>query len=122
MTFQYNEGAFFAQHYDDEWLRNELGLWTYKPGWRFELITSPTPAWSLLGKSYLRITAKVEDTYNPGVMIDIGGQFPLWTEGRDEMHFGRSLQAAVFDAEQHESREHLKRNGIIWDNPHNPRK
>lgn len=105
---------------DAAWARNELGLFTYKPGWNFR-ITGAAPERSHLYGPYLELTAEVEDTYNPGKRVVVGASHSLATMGvhhRDPNMFGRMLGQYVQSAEIHESREWLKRGGVIFDDPH----
>lgn len=106
------------------WLRKQLARFTYKPGWTFSI--EPTnPALSYI-RHYLTIVVDVEDTYRPGHMIKIGGQYPIFrdvhlTDETAERMFALTLATHIESAEIHESREWLRRDGEIYNDPHKPR-
>lgn len=111
---------------DLAWLQRQLDRFTYKPGWTFRIDTTPTEGRGGWGRTpfLLTVTVRVEDTYHPGQMIDIGGSVLLpyrLGEVRGpiaEREFARFLIGRITDIELHESREWLKRDGEIYDDPH----
>lgn len=95
-----------------EWVREQLKRFTYKPGWRFTVF-----AHFLMPQFVIRF--KCEDTYNPGKSIEVGKATPLrFVPIGDEKAFAEWLAHEVKDVEIHESREWLKRDGKIFDDPH----
>lgn len=107
-------------HCDLAWLRAQLERHTYRPDWRIEIHGSGIPD-SVYGDHRLVVKAMVQDTYQPDRRILIKSQniVPLHlAEMRDEQEFTRWLQQALFDIEMHESREWLRRDGKLFDNPH----
>lgn len=112
MTVRYGVGFFTDA---TPWVKGELSRFTYKPGWILDAIDD---GYSV----YLTITFMTEDTHNPGRQIKIGMREPipeniLYRKSAD--HFAKWLQDRLFDVERHESREWLRRDGQIFDNPHN---
>lgn len=104
---------------DLAWLRTQLDRHTYRPDWQMRIDeTAPYLA-------VLIVEAMVQDTYEPDRQIRIASRNivpPYLTDERDEAGFTRWLQHALFDIEMHESREWLRRDGEIFDNPHAPAK
>lgn len=100
------------------WLRAELARYTYKPGFTFAIV--PSDLTDMYGAEWaLRLTVDVEDTYHPGRRTQVCSQHVLWNaEHMDEHSFARQLAHLIQDFEVHEAREWLKRDGVIWDNPH----
>lgn len=98
---------------DLEWYREQLARFTYKPGWKFSI--KPT----VFSGVCLFIAMDCEDTYNPGQMITIAKQCPLtFAPYGDPEPFAAWLAHEIKDVEIHESREWLKRDGMIYDDPH----
>lgn len=98
------------------WATKELERFTYKPGWKFEIVVP------LVGEPNLVITVSTQDTYHPKRTIDICSRTPLYTMGIPHHDaFARALGFAIREFEIHESQEWLRRDGEIYDNPHNPR-
>lgn len=95
-----------------EWLTRELERWSYKPGWRLSVSNN-------MFMPHFMTSFKCEDTYNPGSMIEPCKATPLFRVPiHDEDVFARWLAREVRDVEIHESREWLKRDGKIYDDPH----
>lgn len=103
-----------------EWWRWQLARFTYKPGWkmRVEPLHRLDPAKH--GVGVLIITVRVEDTYRPGVMVDVESVRALYpgTHDQDADHFAMLVAAWLKDVEIHESREWLRRDGEVFDDPH----
>lgn len=93
------------------WIRRQLVRFTYKKGWSFSVSSNPYACFT--------IHFKCEDTYNPGEEIEVGKSTPLWmVPTGDEEVFALWLAGEIKDVEMHESREWLKRDGKIFDDPH----
>jgi hypothetical protein len=105
---------------DFTWLREQLARFTYRPGWTMQIQLQQ--GLMLLGPEYLvRINFRVADTYAPGRDIPLVAVFhisPHIAAERDEELFARWLQGVLLDVERHESREWLRRDGTIYDDPH----
>lgn len=104
------------------WVRSEIARFTYKPGWRFEALAVPGPLSG--GGVQVRAFMTVEDTHQPGRMIEVFNVMHLSDyelAGRPAEWFAKRLANLIKDMEVHESREWLRRDGEILDNPHNPR-
>lgn len=102
---------------DIYWAEEQLKRFTYKPGWTLTMVDPTGP----FGDPFVRIVFYTEDTYRPGRQIPVTSQQPLpapWIIRRDEDKFARYLQDALFKVERHESQEWLRRDGVIFDNPH----
>lgn len=100
------------------WLQRQLSRFTYKPGWTF-MITD------VGGAIALSIIVRVRDTYHPDRMIDVGKQVfiphhitDITHESAAEAFFARFLSDHIKDIEIHESREWLRRDGHLYDDPH----
>jgi hypothetical protein len=103
-------------HADLRWVEQQLARFTYKPGWTFSARSN-----GMNGGIAVTVIMRVEDTYNLGQMVDVKGQLlltPFTFEPFDEERFARRLADFLKDMEIHESREWLKRDGKIYDNPH----
>lgn len=95
------------------WIQEQLKRFTYKPGWRFSVRQM------LFAGPILTITFPCEDTYNPGSMIHVAKNVLMSSIPHgDEEEFAKWLAHEFQDVEIHESREWLKRDGKIFDDPH----
>lgn len=100
------------------WLQHELARFTYRPGWVLS-IEGPDigPGWGF----FLRISYPAADAYHPERMITARSVRPVpgllgpkfGSEG-----FGRWLAHELMEVERHESREWLRREGLVFDDPH----
>ncbi len=61
---------------------------------------------------------RVENTYHRSEMISIASYANIYVDGRDEELFARQLASAILTVEHHESQEWLRRDGVIFDDPH----
>lgn len=103
------------------WAEDQLKRLTYKPGWTMEMYAPH----GTFGEPGVLIEFFTEDTYNPGKQIRINSRERIPTEvvtKKNEGLFIRYVQDALLRVERHESQEWLKRDGIIFDNPHKERK
>lgn len=94
----------------------ELARWTYRPGWTFEL--KPEPVGRVYG-AVLIIRYEAPDSRTPGVVTTIQSRTlvdPILLQ--DMIFFGKWLQHEIFNVERHESREWLRRDGHLYDDPH----
>lgn len=96
-----------------EWVREQLARFTYKPGWKFEVRNSDIPP-----AAYVAISFEAEDTYNPGKIVNPGMGAYLYEVPDTEDRFAAWLASKVKAMEVHESREWLRRDGQMWDDPH----
>lgn len=109
---------------DLAWLRAQLERHTYRPNWRMAINDerpTQTSVWMHGGDHHLVVKAIVQNSYQPDRQIEIASRSmvpPYLAEMRDELEFTRWLQQAIFDIEMHESREWLRRDGKLFDNPH----
>lgn len=96
-------------------LQRELARYTYRPGWTLEI--QPEPSFYSLGALLIRY--QTEDARNPGTLgtFESLRSIPeMLAEYPD--FFGRWLQQQLLDIEHHESREWLRRDGQLYDDPH----
>jgi hypothetical protein len=107
MDFKLTEQYEFT-HFNVSFIKAQLERFTYKAGWRFEVRLFE-----------FVIIFKCEDTYNPGNMIEVVRASPLWIIpcGNPET-FAWWLAEEIKAVEIHESREWLKRDGKIYNDPH----
>lgn len=108
-------------YFDMAWGQEQLKRFTYKPGWRMQLDPPLESLAEFDPDAILSIRFKTEDTYNPGRTVEIGmnQRIPMgMLSKRNEDLFARYLLDAIFKAERHEAQEWLKRDGVIFDNPH----
>lgn len=103
---------------DLRWYQEQLARFTYKPGWSFRI--EPT---SFMAPTVAMIVAvmEVEDTYHPGTKVKVSGVRELVGIDNNPNAFAMTLASLIQEMEVHEAREWLKRDGEIYDNPHNPR-
>lgn len=99
-------------------IQAELDRFTYRPGWKLRLhcersgivltITYKTPDARHTNSHKVEIVSRhiVPDEFLHGPSEYLSGAFASW------------LQSALFDTELHESREWLRRDGKIYDDPH----
>jgi hypothetical protein len=92
----------------------EIARFTYRPGWTFTVYHD---LW--LGPM-LFIVAPVTDGYNPGATIDLGikTRIPTHVLRDPEAWAGEWLLWRLTEAEIHEAREMLRRDGQLVDDPH----
>lgn len=96
------------------WFEAQLKRFTYKPGFKMRV----QPNLGFMGPCIL-LTMKVEDTYHPGVFVEVMKPCPLeGVPAGNEQIFAQWLAGQLQELEIHESREWLKRDGVIYDNPH----
>jgi len=104
---------------DPCWFREQLARFSYRPGWRLSI----NPGMSLWASGTLIVRYTAPDSHHPERNIPITFQAALPPGevfgGREEL-FAEWLQSTLLDLEQHESREWLRRDGEIYDNPHGP--
>lgn len=104
------------------WLQRELARYTYRPGWTLTIAqTGPPYTLSTYGLTTYALRAQftAPDTYQPERTIQLSAirqVDPMLM--RDSETFARWLQHVLMDMECHESREWLRRDGVIYDNPH----
>ncbi len=104
-------------------MRAELARWSYKPGWSMTIESDRA------GLATLVVRANVYDRDRPSQLVTIESRGPVPDHldrlvadtDADADVFGVWLQARLFDVERHESREWLRRDGVIFDDPHRPK-
>lgn len=96
---------------------DQLNRCDYKPGWSWRLDNLDG------GHLYLIVEYPTTNTYSPNEPVSVRGKIEIppyevqyWSEERF-MHW---LAQRMVDLEIHESREWLRRDGALWDNPHAP--
>lgn len=97
------------------WLRRQVARYTYKPGWNLVVDDCDT------GLVCLAVYYLAPDSYDPDRTIKIArveAVPPYITRLRDPEAFGLWLSHVLVDAEVHESREWLRRDGKILNDPH----
>jgi len=96
-----------------DWMREQLSRYSYRPGWTMAL--SP----EAFGGATLVVRYPATDSRDPSRQS--------WFECRrllgpyphlDPEWFARDIQHVLFEAEKHESREWLRRDGEVFDDPH----
>jgi hypothetical protein len=92
-------------------LATELTWYSYRPGWALTVFDHP---WD--GPT-LRVVARVEDSYRPGSMIDLGIDSLIPPMFSSEQ-FETWLAWRLIRVESHECREWLKKDGKPVFNPH----
>jgi hypothetical protein len=102
-----------------DWAFRQLSRYTYKPRWTLELVDDQNfMGWN----GRLKITYVTPDARSPmGRPIEIRAEFPLpdgVADTGDEVWFAMWLQGCLRQVEDHESREWLRRDGQIYDDPH----
>lgn len=112
-------------------LYDEVERWTYKPGWKLAITFTPgTTEFGLHGSIRLLVQFKALDSRGSGQVIPVVGQyavpmvdaFALSDTGRlpeEELAWFRHwLVDMLMEAERHELREWLRRDGELYDDPH----
>lgn len=101
------------------WMRDQLRRYTYRPGWTLTLEPGDPP----YSGPVLIVRYPALDSRNPHQQSQFECRRPIdphlhhRTEGR-EAAFGGEIQRVLFDTELHESREWLRRDGALFDDPH----
>lgn len=105
---------------EGQWLKEQLARLTYKPNVTMSIVPSPGIFYQAMGAEWsLQIIMSTEDTYHPGNTLEVYHLSPLYhADMMDEDRFINDVATALKDMEIHESREWLKRDGAIWDDPH----
>lgn len=109
------------------WMREQLARYTYRPGWRLSIDPGGFPD----GPAVLIIDYPAIDSRNPERELRFTCRRPLtylWPTDPDRLSptlrqalyvtFGQEVQRAIFDTEMHESREWLRCDGALFDDPH----
>lgn len=96
-------------------LQEELARWTYKPGWEMRIVADPSPWVSAM----LIVRFHAPDSRDPSRTIPVEAR-EVVDMGVIEGYvpFGVWLSSRLLRMEHHESREWLKRDGEIYDDPH----
>jgi hypothetical protein len=97
-------------------LRAELTHWTHKPGYQFDIEPEFGTAQPMLA-----LTITMADSRSPGHQIRVAFAIalpPHVTRHIDPTLFGAAMLRLLDEAERHETREWLRRDGVLWDDPH----
>jgi hypothetical protein len=109
---------------DLEWLRQQLSRYSYRPTWTFEVEYMPDPlAW--VDRYSILTRFKVMNSYPPHQEIEIKSLEPVPSfviEHHDAEAFKRWFPVMIWYVEQHESKEWLRRDGELVDDPHKQEK
>lgn len=130
---------------DPTWLKAELKRYKYKPMYTMEIVPNPDDRTRQLDPWALKLLCQVPDSrWVPGTirwsdnvfdttvymdpkdernrpLIMIGGTWEIPDHIRvmkDSEHFLRFLQRVIYDLEVHESREWLRQDDVLVDDPH----
>ena len=87
------------------WVNDILDRRQYKPGWVIDAYLGDTTHWIMV-----KITAPVEDSYNPGrtVLLDVRSPVP-WFALESELNFDKWLVWRLTAIETHETQEWYRR-------------
>ena len=96
-----------------DWLAAELRRYTYKPGYQLLLDRGTMRDWPRLIVKY-----EAPDSRDPSRRIPIVAQQIIPDLPEDAEFFATWLERALFDIEVHESREWLRRDGTVCNDPH----
>jgi hypothetical protein len=105
---------------DLHWLRTQLDRYTYKPGWTWTIDSDPPRRLAPVDYG-IRIKFTTPDSRGTGHEIPVMAKFrvPFYlAQERDEGMFADWLARCILEMERHEQREWLRRDGVIYDNPH----
>lgn len=102
---------------DVERLRAELARFSYRPGWELTINASGDLTYGAI--AVLTIRYEPEDSRHPGCTVPVAARRTVPASVLDhEAAFALWLQSALFDVELHESREWLRRDGVLVEDPH----
>lgn len=98
------------------WMQRELTRYTYRPGWKMTITAGHMPT----GPAMLVVRYEALDSRDPTRVHQFRAHRSIGPYGPDSDpdKFARELQHRLFDLEQHESREWLRRDGELLDDPH----
>ena len=104
---------------DSEWLQSQLDRYTYRSGWAWTLHGQSDNYWS--ATFTVEITFSAVDAHDPSsncVIFSRQAIPPFVMQERDPELFKRWFQTTIFNVEMHESREWLRRDGVLVEDPH----
>lgn len=110
-----------SQRLDLAWLRAQLVRFTYRPGWRLAIDAPYSIVNDWIGDPRLVVEYVAPDSQQPDRTIPLQLTMLIPSEigwARDETLFAAWLARSLLLAEEHESREWLRRDGQICDDPH----
>lgn len=105
---------------DRQWLRDQLARYTYRPGWTLTLATEPMGVYGQYDP-YLLVEWVDRDSRNPDRIIRLKYTTvipAIIAVQRHDHIFAEWLAQALIQVETHESREWLRRDGQIYNDPH----
>lgn len=106
------------------WLQNQLARYTYKPGYQMFIDTTGELSYAeamLGGDMVFRVSFDAPDSRDPSRTIPLVFSCVFHSamfDSRDENEFASWLQRTLDRMERHESQEWLRRDGVIYDDPH----
>lgn len=108
---------------DVERLRKELARFTYRPGWTLTIDGSGNLGFG--GVTILTVAYEAPDARGPDQPIRVVArrsipEYAVDPASMDDNYFAFWLQSVLFDVELHESREWLRRDGVLYEDPHKP--
>lgn len=111
--------SLFTDRAAREWAGEQLDRFTYRPGWT--LAMEGRTAFAGMWEGRLEVSFRPADSRDPSRTTEVSANFQLpyyVLDNRDEGLFAEWLQRCLMEAERHESREWLRRDGVIYDDPH----
>jgi hypothetical protein len=102
----------------------EVVRYTYRPGWTLRIILTRATGYAVPHgpdwyEASLQVDAEVDDARNPGRRFRLCAQFPVpYFVAHDIAGFRHWLARTLQDLEIHESREWLRYDGELVDDPH----
>lgn len=105
------------------WVYTQVKRFAYRPDYFLfvEPPKTPLPGSYDLEQVAISVHGWAEDARHPGrdcVIRSLRVVPPFIVESQDEDHFAHWLQHVFFEMENHESREWLRMDGKIYDDPH----
>lgn len=101
------------------WMERELARFTYKPGWRLQLVDA-AEFFREQRAYHLIVSYKAQDSRTPDgpeTLIRVNVSVPPYIDEEPDA-FAHWLIEAVSEIERHEAREWLRRDGIMLFDPH----
>jgi hypothetical protein len=109
---------------DYDWLQGQLDRYSYRPRWQW--LIEQAAADGFWGPGFqVRVTFWATDAHDQGQEVRIISVQPVPSfvvQERDPALFARWFQMTIFEVEKHESREWLRRDGHLVDDPHKQEK
>jgi len=110
-----------AEQQEAVWLAEQLKRYTYRPGWSMRILLPIPPTHPLFNSPRLEVRYEALDSRNPGRTIPLVNTTMIPHMYGDADEFAKWLAHALLEIEWHESREWLRQDGAIFDDPHERR-